>query len=312
MQTLEVSVVPGKPAVLRLGDPALLGAHRPAIDDLIAEHGAVLVRGLGLRDRAAAMAAISQIIRRPFFEREGFAPRERYAEGFYSSSAWPPDQPMCMHHEVSYAQEVPALLAFCCLTAPRDGGVTGLADARLVLRDLPAELVEPFERQGWELVRSYNEFVGVPWQDAFGEQDPAAVEKYCRDNDIEFRWDPDGGLRTRQRRAAVVRHPRSGERCWFNQIAFLNEWTMDPAVREYLVAEFGDDGLPFTTNHGDGTPLDVATVDQINEVYERHTVREPWQQGDLLLVDNIRTAHSREPHSGDREILVAMGEPTRV
>ena len=38
----------------------------------------------------------------------------------------------------------------------------------------------------------------------------------------------------RQRRAAVVTHPVTGRRCWFNQIAFLNEWTMDRDVRDFL------------------------------------------------------------------------------
>lgn len=49
-------------------------------------------------------------------------------------------------------------------------------------------------------------------------------------------------------------HPDSGERCWFNQIAFLNEWTMEPEVREFLTQEFGPEGLPFNTFLGDGTP----------------------------------------------------------
>ena len=30
------------------------------------------------------------------------------------------------------------------------------------------------------------------------------------------------------------------------------------------------------------------------------TAREPWQAGDLMLVDNVRTAHSREPLEGLR------------
>ena len=60
-------------------------------------------------------------------------------------------------------------------------------------------------------------------------EDRGSVESYCRANGIEFDWQPDGGLRTRQRRTAVVRHPISGALCWFNQIAFLNEWTIDPA-----------------------------------------------------------------------------------
>ncbi len=47
----------------------------------------------------------------------------------------------------------------------------------------------------------------------------------------------------------------------------------------------------------------------LNQAYEAHTVREPWQSGDLLLVDNIRTAHSREPYEGPREVLVALADP---
>ena len=38
-------------------------------------------------------------------------------------------------------------------------------------------------------------------------------------------------------------------------------------------------------------------------------MREPWQDGDLMLVDNIRTAHSREAFEGPRE--VSSGWPTR-
>jgi len=41
-------------------------------------------------------------------------------------------------------------------------------------------------------------------------------------------------------------------------------------------------------------------------------VRERWQAGDLMLVDNIRTAHSREAYQGPREILVGMAEPVRL
>jgi alpha-ketoglutarate-dependent taurine dioxygenase len=53
-------------------------------------------------------------------------------------------------------------------------------------------------------------------------------------------------------------------------------------------------------------------VELINQVYQAHTVREPWQAGDLMLVDNIRTAHSREAYVGPREILVGMAEPVRL
>ena len=50
----------------------------------------------------------------------------------------------------------------------------------------------------------------------------------------------------------------------------------------------------------------------LNETYEAHTEREPWQAGDLLLVDNIRTAHSREPFEGPREVLVGLADAVHL
>nr|AEF16019.1 regulatory protein B [Streptomyces viridochromogenes] len=288
-----------------------IAEHTEELRELVDRHGAVLVRGLPLDDRDRAVAAVRRVIGAGMAEREGFAPRDPYGPGVYSSSHWPADQPMCMHHELSYAAETPRLLAFACVTPPSSGGVTALADSRAVLADLPAELVARFERHGWLLTRHYNPFVGIGWEDAFGVKDRAEVERYCADHGATAHWDDEGGLRTRQIRPAVVPHPVTGERCWFNQIAFLNEWTMAPDIREFLTSEFGPEGLPFNTFYGDGSPLDRATVDLINEVYELHTVREPWQAGDLMLLDNFRTAHSREPYQGRREIVVGMGDPLR-
>ncbi|MFM9445922.1 TauD/TfdA family dioxygenase [Streptomyces acidiscabies] len=47
----------------------------------------------------------------------------------------------------------------------------------------------------------------------------------------------------------------------------------------------------------------------MNAVYEQVRMAERWQRGDIMLVDNIRVAHGREPFQGDREVLVAMGDP---
>jgi alpha-ketoglutarate-dependent taurine dioxygenase len=293
--------------------PGWAAAHRDALRAVVAEHGAVLVRGLGLRD-AAEVAAVFRGLATAglMIEREAFAERQTYAEGVYSSSKWPPNQPMCMHHELSYRVEFPGLMLLACLSAPAKGGATGVADSPTVLDALPIELVNRFKREGWLLVRNYNEEIGASVAEAFGTEDRGAVESYCRANAIEFEWRPDGGLRTWQRRSAVVRHPVTGERCWFNQIAFLNEWTIDPEVREYLVEMYGADGLPFTTAFGSGAPVGEDVVELLNRVYDANTLREPWQAGDLMLVDNMRMAHSREPYEGDRQVLVGMSEPLRM
>jgi len=43
-----------------------------------------------------------------------------------------------------------------------------------------------------------------------------------------------------------------------------------------------------------------------------NTVREPWESGDLLLVDNVRTAHARDPFESPRDIVVGMADPVRL
>jgi alpha-ketoglutarate-dependent taurine dioxygenase len=313
---LDVDLQPGKPPILRAeatcGAPSWAAEHRDALRAVLAEHGSVLVRGLGLRDETEIGAVFQQLATGLMTEKEAFAPRRTYSDGVYSSSKWPPNQPMCMHHELSYTLEVPGLMLFACLIAPTDGGATAVADSPTVLDALPPELIERFEREGWLLTRNYNDEIGASFAEAFGTEDRGAVESYCRANAIEFEWQPDGGLRTRQRRRAVVRHPVTGQRCWFNQIAFLNEWTIAPEVHEYLVDVYGADALPFNTRFGNGSPIGEDVVQLLNKIYEANTAREPWQAGDLMLVDNVRTAHSREPFEGPREVLVAMADPVRL
>jgi hypothetical protein len=216
---------------------------------------------------------------------------------------------MRMHHELSYAFEFPAMIMFACLQPCSIGGATAVADSPTVLNALPGDLAARFAREGWLLTRNYHDDSGYSIEDCFGSDDRDYVEAYCRANAIEFAWQPGGGLRTWQRRSAVVRHPQCWVRCWFNQVAFLNEWTLDPEVREFLVGAYGPDGLPFNTSYGNGDPISSDVIRLINRAYGAHPLREPWRAGDLLLVDNIRTAHTREAYLGHRHVLVAMSDP---
>jgi alpha-ketoglutarate-dependent taurine dioxygenase len=320
---MSVEAGPGAPAVeLRSGGVATVTApdiesgadavrwaatHREALRALVLEHGALLVRGLGLRN-AETVSGVAARLTTLMVEREGFATRTRLPGGAYSSSEWASDMPMCMHHELSYSRTFPATMIFACLAVAESGGEIELADAAVMAAELPAELIDGFVREGWWLSRNYHPETGQSWQDAFGTDDRDAVAAYCADNGIVHRWRDGQVLRTWQRRPALLDHPVTGARCWFNQIAFLNEWTMEEAIREYLVAEFGVDGLPFNTGQGTGQRLGASTVDALNTAYARRAVRVRWQPGDLLVVDNVRTSHSRLPYTGRREVVVAMGD----
>src|SRR5437870_6067767 len=121
---LNVDVRPGKPPMLRVdatGDaPRWAAEHRDALHAAVVEYGSLLVRGLGLRDVAETEAVFRQL-GSLMTEKEAFAARRSYSQGVYSSSKWPPNQPMCMHHELSYGLVFPCLMLFACLFAQAQG-----------------------------------------------------------------------------------------------------------------------------------------------------------------------------------------------
>jgi len=287
-------------------------AHRDDVRAALADHGSLQVRGLGLRDSLSVSGVAQRLAHELTTEQEAFAPREALPGDVYSSSAWPPNQQMCMHHELSYRLEFPGLMFFACVEAATSGGTIGIADSNTMLEALPANLVDRFVGEGWMLTRSYTDEIGLSVEEAFGTEDRRVVEDYCRANAIEFEWQSDGGLRTRQRRSAVVNHPVTGQPCWFNQISFLSEWTMKPEVHEFLVDMYGRDGLPFNTRFGNGDPIGEDVVTAINDVYDANTTQVQPEAGDLLIVDNIRCAHSREPYEGPREVVVALADPVQL
>src|SRR5688500_18343444 len=158
IETQELPILRAEPT----GDaPSWAAEHRDALRAAVAEHGSVRVRGLDLSDATEVAAVFGSLAHGLMSEREAFATRQRYSEGVYSSATWPQNQPMCMHHELSYTLEFPGLMLFACLAAPTEGGATAVADSEAVLAALPAELVERFGREGWLLTRSYNGEIGA-------------------------------------------------------------------------------------------------------------------------------------------------------
>jgi alpha-ketoglutarate-dependent taurine dioxygenase len=310
---------PGTPATVHVDGIDSLGhgldwleRSGPLLEQALLRHGAVYLRGLPVASVEDFAAVRDRLITAPTPYREKATPRSRLGEEVFSSTDLPPAQPIDLHNENSYTLTFPGRLLFGCLTAPAQGGATPVADCRAVLRALPAHLVDRMRTAGWRLTRSYSEFVSTDWRTAFATEDPARVERYCAENLIAHAWRPDGSLRTAQIRPGVIAHPRTGEEVWFNHLMFWHELALDEELRETLRAELGPDGLPFDTGFGDGAPLDAEDFAAIRAAYEAATVRRAWQAGDLLLVDNVLTAHGRDPFRGERRIVVAMGDPVAL
>ena len=125
---------------------------------------------------------------------------------------------------------------------------------------------------------------------------------------MEIEWKEGGRARTRCVRPGAVRHPQTGEPSWFNQAQHWHVSCLDTATRQSLRALFAEEDLPRNCYYGDGSRIPDEAMDHILDVYRRLEVTFPWQRGDVLLVDNLLTAHARNPFSGERKLLVALGE----
>ena len=303
------------PAIVR---PAVVGgveltswaaAHRPFLDRLLLERGGVLFRGFDLRDEADLERFIVAVSGPPLPYHERSSPRTQVLRNIYTSTEHRHDQRIFLHNESSYQRTWPLKIFFFCQRPAARGGETTLADCRRVLARIPRPILERFEHAGWMYVRNFGDGLGLPWQTVFGTGDRGAVEAYCRDRGIAVEWKAGGRLRTRAIAPATVRHPTTGERIWFNHATFFQVATLAPEVGAILQQALGDDDLPTQAYYGDGSPIEPAVYQALRAAYEAEQVAVPWQRGDVLMLDNVLTAHGREPYTGERRVLVGMSEP---
>ncbi|ARU88533.1 TauD/TfdA family dioxygenase [Pseudomonas sp. M30-35] len=279
---------------------------RSTLDQALATVGGVLFRGFNVptpidfKRFAASFGA-------PLASYEfGSTPRSKVFAGVYSSTEYPAHQFIPLHNEQAYTRPWPSRIWFHCIKASETGGETPIADSRLIYQRMPSDIRELFASRELLYVRNYSGALDLPWQKVFNTEDRAQVERYCRDNDIEWQWKDDGELRTRQRCAAVLQHPETGEWVWFNQAHLFHVSAIEPSVRASLLAAVGEENLPRHVYFGDGSPIPDEVLDSVREVYRQTAISFPWQPGDILMLDNRLVAHGRNPYTGDRKVIVAM------
>lgn len=271
--------------------------------------GALLFKQTGI-DTPDRFETFARLLSRelPDFKEES-SPRSPIAGAVQTSTDYPNTYPIQFHSEYSYASRWPMKLFFCCFRAPDSGGETPISDNRVVLANMKSSTRSLFEEKGVLYVRNYRPHVGVSWQKAFSTEDRNAVERSCSDAQIEYEWRPDGILRTRQYGEAIVRHPTTGEYVWFNHGFFFNVHAFEPKeFRAALTAYPEDDPMSTNTLFGDGSPIGVEIIEELRSLYERASARARWEQGDVLLVDNMLSAHGRGPFTGKRSIAVVMAD----
>jgi alpha-ketoglutarate-dependent taurine dioxygenase len=294
------------PAVANFDLAEWAGNNRDFISEKVLEHGAVLFRGFNLptpSDFERAAAAICKEL----FSEYGDLPREGVAGKIYKSTPYPADKMILYHNESSHLSSWPTRINFYCALPAQQGGATPVADCREVVKAMDPEVLRTFEEKGLKYVRNFSPGLDVSWQQFFHSNDRSVVEKQCHAAGMTCDWTANDGLRVAQNCKAVTRHPKTGEKIFFNQVQLHHVYCLDKETRESLLAIFKREELPRHVYYGDGTEIPDSVMEHVGEVYEKCAVRFQWQKGDLISVDNMMVCHARDPHVGDRKICVAMG-----
>ena len=134
-----------------------------------------------------------------------------------------------------------------------------------------------------------------------GPTPPSAI------TDVSYR-NYDGELRTRQTCQAVAVHPVTGDNVWFNQAHLFHISNLQAEVRESLLDIVDEEDLPRNVYYGDGSAIEDEVLAQIRAVLDECAISFPWQEGDVLMLDNMLSAHARSPFEGPRKVIVAMAE----
>jgi alpha-ketoglutarate-dependent taurine dioxygenase len=304
------------PVVVTPAQPGLVLADyvaevRPAMEAVLHDAGAILFRGFdvgGLDGFGRFMQSASGELL-PYTYRS--SPRTQVKGNIYTSTEYPPAERIPFHTEMSYTNAWPMKIGFMSVIVAKTGGETPIADSRRVYDRIPEDVRRKFEELGVMYVRNYTPWMDLSWQTVFQTESRDDVETFCREAGIETEWVSDDHLRTRQVCQGVATHPVTGEKVWMNQAHLFHVSSLDPDMVEILMEDFGEENLPRNTYFGDGSAIDPEVFAVIREAYDAEELLFPWEESDVLLLDNMLMAHARSPFTGDRKVVVGMSEAYR-
>jgi alpha-ketoglutarate-dependent taurine dioxygenase len=301
--------------------------NQAKLQRLLLQHGALLLRGFPI-DNAANFAHTIEALDLGQFVNYigGDSPRDKVEEKIYTSTEAPPSLHIPLHQELSFIKNFPRHIYFFCETAPEVRGETIIGDARRIYKALNPVIRDQFEEKGLTYTSHYYYQSKImellnrlqrshkSWREVFETDNKVEVQKKCLANEFDWRWLDQDWLEIKQTRPAILHHPDTHEKVWFNQ---AHLYDFNPRLlgwKKYIGAKlfyFRKSTRLHEIEYGDESGIARKDLYHILDVLEENTVAFPWQKNDVMVLDNILTMHGRAPFSGKRRILTALTSPVR-
>lgn len=283
--------------------------NRQQVDALLAEHGALLFRGFAVEPETGFPRFAAAVGGGALDYTQRSTRRTRQAKGVYTSTEYPAPLTIELHSENAFQRSWPQRIMFHSVVVAETQGATPIADNALVYAAIDPAVRSEFDKRGIRYVRNFGAGLELPWQEAFQTDSREKVEEYCRSQDMTWEWKDGDRLRTEQVLPAVIQPPWIGRPVWFNQAHLFHVTNLAPEIRAAMLESMSEEDLPRHAYFGDGGAIPDEHMANIRQAYDTCRTRFSWETDDVMLVDNLRMCHGREPFTGARKVLVSMSDP---
>lgn len=296
--------------------------NQESIQNKILTFGGVLFRGFPVNGHEDFNAVIDALgFGRALNYVGGDTPRDKVKGKVYTSTEAPPSLLIPLHNEMSFIKHYPRHIYFYCDIPPKAGGETIIGDARSIYRSIDPKIRDRFAKNGLRYISNFygksfvldfvNRFCRAhkTWMEAFETGNKAAVEKACQDNQFGYRWGKKDWLQVIYDNPAIIAHPNTGERVWFNQAhlydynpRLIGFWNWIGTKLIYC----RKDTVMHEIYYGDGSKVSRSDLYHVMDVLQKETIKFPWRKGDVMVLDNVLAMHGRAPFRGSRRILASL------
>jgi hypothetical protein len=133
----------------------------------------------------------------------------------------------------------------------------------------------------------------------FHSSDRATAERNASHLNVKFEWLENGDVKTVSPVLPAIKtlDKVDNKKVWFNSV--IAAYTGSNDIRN---------DSPRNITYGDGKYLDPEHVKGTVELMHKNSVAIPWQNGDVMWVDNNQVLHSRKPFfTPPRKIMAYLG-----
>ena len=281
--------------------------HRAYLLNAAKTHGAVLLRGF-TQDSAEGFANVAEALhltKYPYVG--GAAPRtDVVRDVVFTTNESPPSEPIPFHHEIAQVPDPPAYILFYCDVEPAKGGETPIIRSDQVcdyfFQEYP-DFAAEVEAKGVKYIRvmplenDTTSAIGRSWKATFQCTTKEEAEAAMTAIGTTWEWLDNGDVRTTSAAVPAIRtDQRSGRKMFFNSMVAAYTGWIDSRNDPKKAIVLGDD-----------SPVNGAALLKVAEFQRDHRICFQWKKGDIILIDNFVTMHSRNTFERPRRILAAIG-----